>query len=133
MEIKNKHLAALVTAKKELRASLGLYNPGDPCRVEIERHLTNLEELQSGLKALRRQQLGYNGTAAGDPVQMIRVGYKVRVLCAVSVQSADGFVYHTPGSILEVLSSSDALGWNLVDDQGNVFHDVPAQYLSPNG
>lgn len=73
MEIKNKHLAALVTAKKELRASLGLYNPGDPCRVEVERHLTNLEELQSGLKALRRQQLGYNGAAAGDPVQQPQI------------------------------------------------------------
>lgn len=81
----------------------------------------------------RTESLERDGNDMFDPVQMIRVGYKVRVLCAVSVQTADGFVYHTPGSILEVLSSSDALCWNLVDDQGNIFHDVPAQYLSPNG
>lgn len=60
MEIKNKHLAALVVAKKELKASRGLYSPGDPRRVEIDRQLRNLEELQSGLKEMRREQLGYS-------------------------------------------------------------------------
>lgn len=58
MEIKNKHLAALVTAKQELKASLGLYSPDDPRRLEINRHLSNLKELQKGLKDMRREQLG---------------------------------------------------------------------------
>lgn len=73
MEIKNKHLAALVTAKKELKASLGFYEPGDYKQTEINRHLRNLEELQSGLKELRREQLGYNGTKAEVPSQQPQI------------------------------------------------------------
>lgn len=66
-----------------------------------------------------------------EPVQMIRVGSKVCVLCAISIQTAGGFVYHPPGFTLEVHSSSNALSWNLVDGEGNVFCNVPAQYLAP--
>lgn len=73
MEIKNKHLAALVTAKKELKASLGFYEPGDYKQTEINRHLRNLEELQSGLKELRREQLGYNGTKTEVPSQQPQI------------------------------------------------------------
>lgn len=67
-----------------------------------------------------------------EPVIMIRAGSKVRLLCGVSLQTSSGYVYHRPGSTLEVQSSNNSLSWNLLDENGNVFHDIPAQYLAPS-
>lgn len=61
MEIKPKHLAALTAARKELEVSLGLYAPGDYKQTEINRHLRNLEDLSSVLRAEYRQTKGRKG------------------------------------------------------------------------
>lgn len=80
MEIQNKHLAAIAVAKKELKASKGLYNPEDSRRVEIDRHLRNLSDIQSILKTLRREQLGFIGTPTAQPEPKIPETQKIEDL-----------------------------------------------------
>lgn len=63
--------------------------------------------------------------------QTIRAGSKVRILCGVSKQTANGFVYHKPGSTLIIRSSNTPRSWNLEDEAGNTFNDVPDHYLDP--
>lgn len=67
-----------------------------------------------------------------DPVTMIKEGTKVQILCAVCSIGTERS-YHPAGSLLTVDSKSGDLSWNLKDETGVLFPDVPAQYLSPVG
>lgn len=67
-----------------------------------------------------------------DPVTMIKVGTKVQILCAVCSLGTERS-YHAAGAVLTVDSKAGDRTWNLKDNQGILFPDVPAQYLSPVG
>lgn len=62
-------------------------------------------------------------------IEPILVGSLVRISCAISTQVETGFSYHPTGSKLTVYSISSGSAVDLIDDEGNVFRDIPSTHV----